>query len=1138
MSRLALWVVLVITGGTCLVAGQEMQEGRLMRFPDISKDKIAFMYGGDLWVVPRSGGVARRVTSHPGREQFPKFSPDGKWLAFTGQYDGNFNVYLMPAEGGQPKQLTFYQGAAQPLSDRMGVLNEVVTWSPDSQRVLFLSRSGAQNGWTKRLFSVGMDGGLPEPLPMAESGLASFSPDGTKIAYNQIFRNFRTWKRYTGGLAQSITLYDLKNNTSEDVPHTEWTDSFPMWHGNTVYFSSDRGPEHHFNLYSYDLSTRQVVQLTHFDQYDVMWPSLGPDAIVFENGGYLYTLDLQSQDLQSKEAKKLTIYLPGERDHAMKHWTSVSKNITDFDISPEGKRAAFAARGDVFTVPAKDGSIRNLTHTSGIREKAVAWSPDGRWVAYVSDRTGEDEIYIMPQDGMAKEQQISSGYKGFKYALAWSPDSKKLAWGDKDCRLSYVDITDKKPIAIDQGKYGEILNYSWSPDSKWVAYDKNLESGYSVVYLYSLAESKVTPVTTSMSNSYGSVFDPDGKYLYFLSDRDFNEILGNVDFEFANPKTTRVYVVTVQKDEASPFMPLSDEAQIKKEEPAPEATAKAGAKGGKADAKDKEKGKDKEAKDQSKEKDKEKPKPFRIDLDGIQDRIVALPVEPAVINTFFAAKGFLYYSTTPIQGLSGPISGESSAVRVYDMKERKGKVLIEDVRRFALSFDGSKLLYESDGPAPVHSYGIIDAKPDGPKKVGDGALNLSTLRAEINPPEEWKQIFSEVWRQERDYFFEAAMNGVDWEKTREKYVQLLPYVADRYSLTYIMGEMIGDLSNSHTYVGGGDFPDLHPVNVGLLGVDFEADRSSGTYRIKKIYHGENWDAKLRSPLTEPGVKVKEGDYLIAVNGQTLKTSQSPYELFVNTANENVILTVNSTPSEEGSWTVQVKPIPEEFGIRELNMVETNRKKVDAATNGRVGYVYLPDMGDAGLNEFVKQFFPQIRKEGLIIDVRYNGGGFVDQLIFERLRRILAGMDAPRNWESGTVPPVVFHGAMACITNHYAASDGDLFSYFFKYYKLGPLIGERTWGGVRGIRGNIPLIDGGYITRPEFSRYGLDSRWVVENKGVQPDIVVENRPEQVVKGQDPQLEKAIELVMKEIQANPKKLPPRPPDLPAYPEGPGL
>ncbi len=519
---LLLTLAFAISGST-----QEMPEGRMMRFPDIYKDKIVFMYGGDLWLASTSGGDARRITSDAGRELFPKFSPDGKWIAFTGQYDGNFNVYVMPAQGGQPKQLTFYQGAAAPLSDRMGIHNEVVTWFPDSKRILFLSRRDASNGWTKRPFSVSIEGGLPEPLPVSEGGLTSFSPDGTKIAYNPIFRNFRTWKRYTGGLAQAIAIYDLKNNTVEDLPHTEWTDSFPMWHGNTIYFTSDRGPEHHLNLYSYDLGSKQVEQLTHFTDFDVMWPSLGPDSIIFENGGYLYSFDLDS-----KQPKKLAISLPGDRDQIMKHWSSAAKNITDFDISPEGKRAVFGARGEVFTVPAKEGSVRNLTRTPGIREKSVAWSPDGRWIVYVSDRSGEDELYIAPQDGMGKEQQITSGYKGFKYAPVWSSDSKKLAWSDKDCRLWYVDVNDKKQVAIDQGKYGEILNYSWSPDSKWLAYDKNADNLYSVVHLYSLATSKITPVTTSMTNSFAPVFDPDGKYLYFLSDRDFNEVLGNVDFEF------------------------------------------------------------------------------------------------------------------------------------------------------------------------------------------------------------------------------------------------------------------------------------------------------------------------------------------------------------------------------------------------------------------------------------------------------------------------------------------------------------------------------------------------------------------------------------------------------------------------------
>ena len=481
---IGLWVV--ICAG--LAFGQEMQEGRLMRFPDIHGDKIVFVYGGDLWLAPSSGGGARRITTHPGRELFPKFSPDGKWIAFTGQYDGNFNVYVMPAEGGQPKQLTFYQGGAQPLNDRMGIHDEVVSWFPDSQRIVFLSRRDASNGWIKRLYTVSVDGGLPEPLPMDQGGLISFSPDGTKIAYNIIFRNFRTWKRYTGGLAQSITIYDLKNNTSEDLPHTEWTDTFPMWHGNAIYFSSDRGPEHRLNLYRYDLGrqTDRATDPLHRFRCHVAEPGAGCDRI----REWRLPLHLRSA---IEGTKKLTIYLPGDRDQAMKRWANVSKSVTDFDISPEGKRAVFSARGDVFTVPAKEGSIRNLTRTPGIREKQVAWSPDGRWIAYVSDRSGEDEIYITPQDGMGKEQQITSGYKGFKFAPGWSPDSKKLAWADKDLRLWYVDINDKKPVEVDRGKYGEITNYAWSPDSKWLAYDKPENSGFSVVNLYSLATRKSRP---------------------------------------------------------------------------------------------------------------------------------------------------------------------------------------------------------------------------------------------------------------------------------------------------------------------------------------------------------------------------------------------------------------------------------------------------------------------------------------------------------------------------------------------------------------------------------------------------------------------------------------------------------------------
>jgi len=1128
-------VIFGVIGWASLTAAQEVQEGRLLRFPDIYKDKIVFVYGGDLWLASSAGGTARRITSHPGREQFPKFSPDGKWLAFTGQYDGNFNVYVMPSEGGQPKQLTFYQGSAQPLSDRMGILNQVIGWTPDGKSIVFLSRRDASNGWIKRPYTVSIDGGLPQPMPMDEGGLLSYSADGRRIAYNRIFRNFRQWKRYTGGMAQDITIYDIENNVVDQVlPHTDYTDTFPMWHGNTIYFTSDRGSAHRLNLYSYDTSSKQVEQLTKFDEFDVMWPSLGPDAIIFENGGYLYTFDLQT-----RQPEKLTIYVSGDRDQAMKHWVSASRQITDFDIAPDGKRAVLAARGEVFTVPAKDGSVRNLSHSPGVREQHVAWSPNGQWIAYVSDRTGEDEIYIAPQDGLAAEEQITSGHKGFMFQPAWSPDSSKIAWANKDLKLGYIDVKEKKPVEVGRGKYGEIVNYSWSPDSKWLAYDKNLESGYSVVYLYGLDDRKTIAVTSPLNNSYAAVFDRDKRYLYFLSDRDYNEVLGNIDFEFTNPKTTRVYVVTLTADEPSPFPALSDEVKVKGEEPAAASPAPGPGEGNKKNAKQTPNKKEQEKKPEEKASQtetKEPPKVFKIDLDGIQNRIVALAVPPAVIRSLDASKDAIFYSTSPIQGLSGPLPGETSAIHAYDLKERKDKVLLDGADRFALSSDGSKLLYRAEGEGPV---GIIDAKPpDAPHKVGDGALKLDGMRVEVDPAQEWKEIFNEVWRQQRDYFFEASMNGVDWQKTKDQYAQLLPYVADRYSLTYVMGEMIGELSNSHTYVGGGDMPDLHPVNVGLLGADYDADAASGMYRIKKIFTGENWDAHTRSPLTEPGVNIKEGEYLVAINGRALRSPQTPDELLVNTANEVVTLTVNSKPAADGARKVVVKPIGDEYSLRELNMIETNRKKVDAASGGRIGYVYLPNMGDEGLNEFVKQYFPQIRKEGIIFDVRYNGGGFVDQLIFARLRRVLAAMGPARNWEGGTIPGNVFYGYMACVTNHYAASDGDFFSYFFKQYKLGPLIGERTWGGVRGIRGQIPLMDGGYITRPEFSLYGLDSKWLIENRGVQPDVVVDNPPDLVLKGQDPQLEKAVEMLMEQIKNNPKKLPARPADLPTYPERPGL
>ncbi|HUN85893.1 MAG TPA: PDZ domain-containing protein [Terracidiphilus sp.] len=1115
-------ILVVACAGVIPTSLQAQTETRLLRFPDLHGKQVVFSYAGDLWVTTTDGGVARRITTSPGLELFPHFSPDGKWIAFTGQYDGNFNVYIIPAGGGQPHQLTYVPDIGQ-IPERMGPNNEVIAWTPDSKRIVFLSRRNSYTSWFGQLWSVSVDGGLPTRLDIDRGGLLAFNADGTEMVYNRIFRNFRTWKKYTGGMAQKLSLWNFKTHQYEQLTKDEWTDTYPMWTGgNTVYFVSDRGPEHRLNLYSLDMNSHDVRQLTHFTDFDVEWPSLNGDQIIFQYAGWLYLYDIKSD-----KSQKLDIQVEGDFDQARSHWDSTAKLIDSFALSPDGKRAAFTARGRVYTVPAEHGSARDLTDEPGIRRENVAWSPDGHWVAYVSDRSGEQAIYIRPQNGMGGEQQITTGGTEFLMRPVWSPDSTKLAWADSSCDLHYVDIHDKKPVLIDHSKYAEITSYTWSPDSKWVAYDKTPENGYPVIELYSLTGSKVTAATTDFYPSFDPVFDPAGKYLYFISFRTFNEILGPFDdVEFANPQAAKIYAITLRADEPSPFAPQSDEVAVK-----PEDTSAAA---GMAQPSQTE-GAEKPAAPEKKEAKPEKKEPFRIDLDGIQNRIVELPTPPGNLGDLAAADGFVYYSSSPTDGYSGPLPGLTREIHVYDLDKRKDAVLLSGASTFVPSADGKKLLYE----APNHKYGIVDATPPSAQHhVGDGTLNLSGLRADIDPHAEWKQMFNEAWRQERTYFYSKDMNGVDWPAMRTKYEVLLPYIEDRYDLDYVIGEMFGELDNSHMYAGGGDFPDLHPVNLGMLGVDFALDDASGRYKFARILPGDNWDPSVRSPLTEPGVNVHEGDYLLAVNGRELKAPGNPYALFVNTAGQNVTLTVNSKPIMEGAHEVVVQPLPNEYSLRQFDWIRTNREKVDKLSGGKIGYVYLPDMEAAGLNEFVRQYFPQIRKQGIIFDVRFNQGGNVDQIILERLRRMLAGMETARNWAPNTVPDNVFFGYMACLTNHYAASDGDIFTYYFKWYKLGPVIGTRTWGGVRGIRGYIPLMDGGYITRSEFALYGDNSQWIVENHGVEPDIFVENTPDKLAAGHDPQMERAVEYLLGEIKAHPKVLPPPPPGLPAYPTGPGF
>ncbi|MEW6368319.1 MAG: S41 family peptidase [Acidobacteriota bacterium] len=1088
---------------TTAVAALTAAEARLLRFPDVSRDSVAFVYAGDLWIAPLDpsgqAAQARQLTADPGLEWFPKFSPDGKWIAFTGEYDGNRDVYVMPATGGEPRRLTWWTDAGAP-SERMGPNNEVIDWTPDGKSILFRSRHQSMDSWVGRLYTVSVDGGSPKPLPMTEGGLASYSPDGKKVAYNRIFRDFRTWKRYRGGMTQDIWIYDLDANTAERLTDNETTHHFPMWIGDKVYYAGDR--DNTENLFSIDVRSKQVRKHTSFTDFDVKWPSLGPDRIVFENGGYLYLLELATEKLT-----KLAIEADSDRRWSRSEFVDASENITGFALSPDAKRALFAARGDIFTVPAEKGNSRNLTNSSGSRERGGVWSPDAKYVAYVSDASGEDEIYIVAQDGKAPAQRLTSDGHCYRFNPVWSPDSKKIAFADKDLKLWYLDVATKTQTQVDKAEAWEITQYAWSPDSQWLAYRKPSRNQFGSIMLYSLAQKKIFAVTSDATDSSEPVFDPEGRYLYFLSNRDFNAILAPWEGNYLYTKMTRPYAVTLQADAPSPFEPQSDEAKA-----APETPAKT--------SKD---GKDGAAESKQHAKKEEPVKPMKIDTSAIESRVVPFPVEPGNYFGLTAAADRLVFMEGQDNYLTGGPKGPSVSLHLFDMDKRKDAVLLTGIDNYDLAAGGEKLIYKSE-----KKYGIVDAKVGTTAKVGDGALSLAGMQVKLDRRAEFRQMFDDAWRQERDFFYAANMHGYDWKALHDRYAQLLPYVSHRSDLSYLIGEMIAELNCSHSYVGGGDAPKPKKVSIGNLGIDWELDAASGRYRIARILEGQSWIPSRRSPLIDPGLNIAPGSYVLAIDGQDLRAPAVPESLLENAAGRTVTLRVNTRPATESARDVVVTPLDNEGDLRYVDWVLANRRKVDQATGGRVGYIHIPDMGGDGLNEFARTFYAQIRKEGLIVDVRYNGGGFVSEMIIERLRRVLAGMGTARNAAETTYPASVFTGPMVCLINQYSASDGDIFPYYFKKYGLGPLIGMRTWGGVVGIRGYSPLVDGGYVTRPEFGNYDLEGKWNIENHGVDPDIEVDNRPDLVARGQDPQLEKAIAVVLEKMKEKPAALPPRPPD----------
>ncbi|HXH28126.1 MAG TPA: PDZ domain-containing protein [Candidatus Polarisedimenticolia bacterium] len=1074
-----------------VAAGTEgLHECRLLRQPDIDRDRIVFMYGGDLWTVARAGGVASRLTSHDGEEQFPKFSPDGRSVAFTGEYDGNVDLYTIPAEGGEPHRLTWHPDKDQ-----------VAEWYPDGRSILFRSRRASAILRYDRFFRVAADGGFPEMLPPPTGGYASFSPDGSQIAYVDPSYDNRTWKHYRGGMAPDIWLYDFAANRSERLTDWPGPDEWPMWVGRTIYYASDRGGRT-VNLWAYDLDRKTHRQVTTFTDADVRWPSAGPDAIVFEKAGALWVMDLPSET-----AAPIRVLVPDDRPATRAEYRNVAKWIGGWGLSPSAKRAVIEARGDIFTVPAEKGDARNLTRSPGWRERDPAWSPDGKWIAYLSDESGESEVHVIPGDGSGPDRQVTKGGPGYRYAPRWSPDSKKIAFSDGALALSWCDVASGAITRVDKSDHEEIHDYTWSADSRFLAYSKMGANQSHSVMIYALDDGRVTPVTGAMTDDFSPAFDPEGRWIYFVSRRTIDLTAFAFEMGLRGGDTDKIYAATLRPGLLSPVPPQSDEetGPAAKEE----AVGKVKGDGGKA------KGTKGKA-----EGSEAAPAPWKVDLAGIETRQTELPIPAGRYDGLRVFKGkILYLALAMIDPESD--SAPSATLHLYDLDAREDKTILAGIDSvYDASADGGKVLYKAK-----ETFGIIDAAPG--KKIGDGAIKTDGLMATVDPPREWAQMFNEAWRLERDFYYDPGMGGLDWKAIGDRYRALLPYLADRHDLNYIIGEMIAELSTSHTYVGGGDTPDLPKVAAGLLGADYDLDPRSGLYRFARIYRARDWSSPVAAPLGEPGIDVREGDYLLAVNDRPVRSPQNVYAAFVGTADTQTRITVGSGPDDRKPRTFTVKPVARETTLRYTAWVQANRDKVARATGGRIAYIHVPDTATRGMFEFAKQYYPQDDKQGIIVDERFNSGGFVPDQMVERLARRTWSYWGTRDGLPERTPATAIDGPKCMLINQYAGSGGDAFPYYFRLVGAGPLIGKRTWGGLVGYSHLLPLVDGGIVTMPDVGVFDLAGRWAVENHGVDPDIEVDNPPDALVAGHDPQLERAIEWTLDQLERHPVTRPPRPP-----------
>lgn len=1076
--------ILVVTNGFA-------QEARLLRFPAVHGNQVVFSYAGDLYTVLKTGGTARKITSHPGYETFPKFSHDGSQIAFTAQYDGNTEVFTIPAAGGEPKRITYTATLGRDdVADRMGPNNVVMGWTSDDKQVIYRSRGTSFNAFKGKLYKAPLNGDLSEELPFPVAGWASYNADGTKLAINRVFREFRTWKYYKGGMADDIWIFDVKTGKSENITQNPAQDIFPMFFQSKVYFLSDR--DRTMNLFEYDTQNKTTRKLTDFKEFDCKFPSLGDNAIAFENGGYIYLYDLIGNKIE-----KLTISLSEDLSSGRDKQVDASRFVTSFAISPDGKRAVFGARGDIFTLPAKSGVTRNLTQSSSAHDRNVEWSPDGKWISFISDRTGEDEVYIQKQDGTESAKQLTSGGGSYKFNPVWSPDSKQLLLADRAQDLYVIKVDTGKKILVAHSDSREISDYTFGPDSKWMAYtEPGKARGFDVIKLYNIETKKTITVTDTWYNSGQPTFSPDGKFLYFVSERDFNPIYSDTEWNHAYKDMAKPYSVRLALSTKSAFENENDEVSIAVDTLPQKAPAGP--------------------------KKKEDTKPVLItyigttvDEEGIADRIESLPVPAGNYYSLVATNEGLYYTFSSLNS--------SRSFNYFNLKDKK-ETAIGDFTGYTATNDRKKILLRKGT-----DYFIEDLSTS--KIEAKNKLDLSDLKLSANLREEWKQVFDESWRQMRDYFYDPNMHGVNWKEMHTKYSALLPYVNHRNDLTYLIGEMIGELNIGHAYVNAGDRPAIDRVKMGLLGARFSRDKN-GYYRIDSLLSGESWRKSLVSPLRVPGVNAKKGEYIISINGKDVSKLDNLYQALIGKADQFVEIYLNKSPEAKGARKVIVKPIADEAELYYHQWVQNNIEKVTKASGGEIGYLHIPDMGVDGLNQFARYFYPQLDKEALIIDDRGNGGGNVSPMIIERLRRQPALGTVMRNSKIPSVKPDGQIGPKICLIDQYSASDGDLFPYQFRFYGIGPLLGQRTWGGVVGIRGTLPFIDGGDMRKPEYAHFAADgSKFIIEGEGVSPDIEVVNDPYEEYLGNDAQLERAIEEMKKQLALpGTKGVPP----IPAFPD----